>query len=258
MTTAPRPEDLQTLISLSRTLGRPENELVILAEGNTSLRVAPERMLVKATGSSLASASADDFVQIELGQFLELIDDDTAGDDHEVARVFEAARSWGTKRASVEALLHAVCQQIEGVSVVGHTHPVAVNAILCSGNADALVRGSLFPDQIVVLGTNPLLVEYTDPGIALARTVKCRIAEHIESTGRPPRVIYLANHGMFALGASADEVMQITIMAVKVAKVLLGAFAAGGPVYLDPQSARRIDTRPDEEYRRAVLMAGQP
>jgi ribulose-5-phosphate 4-epimerase/fuculose-1-phosphate aldolase len=79
------------------------------------------------------------------------------------------------------------------------------------------------------------------------------LREHLAATGGAPKVIYLQNHGMFALGASDREVLQITEMAVKVAKVILGSFAAGGPVYLEPEHVARIDSRPDEILRRAAL-----
>jgi rhamnose utilization protein RhaD (predicted bifunctional aldolase and dehydrogenase) len=144
-----------------------------------------------------------------------------------------------------------VCLDRPGITVVGHTHPVAVNALLCSRHASLLTSGALFPDQIVVLGTNPMLIPYVDPGLRLAQEVRRRLHD-VELT---PRVIYLRNHGMFALGASAAEVQQITAMADKVARVILGALAAGGPVFMEAAEVERIDTRPDELLRRAALGA---
>ena len=45
--------DLTDLVQLSRTLGEPARRLAILAEGNTSQRVAEDQLAVKATGRSL-------------------------------------------------------------------------------------------------------------------------------------------------------------------------------------------------------------
>jgi len=101
-----------------------------------------------------------------------------------------------------------------------------------------------------VLGLAPLLVPYVDPGLQLAREVRRMLRERDAGV---PRVIYLQNHGMFALGKSEAEVLQITEMAVKVAGVLLGAAQIGGVEYMDSAEAIRIDTRPDELMRRAVL-----
>ncbi len=253
----PGTDERATLVALSRELGRPDRGWALLAEGNTSLRVGADAMLVKASGVSMARAGAEDFVGVALSEVLALVDSPNAGDE-DVRVVFEAAAARaGGRRPSVEALLHAVCLDLPGVTTVGHTHPVAVNGLLCSARPSLLTEGSLFPDQVVVLGTNPLLVPYIDPGLRLAQAVRTMLVEHLAATGAPPKVIYLQNHGLFALGASSTEVLQVTEMAVKVASVVLGTLAAGGPVYLDPAEVARIDTRPDELLRRAALAAAQ-
>ncbi|WP_382306686.1 hypothetical protein [Herbiconiux sp. UC225_62] len=79
------------------------------------------------------------------------------------------------------------------------------------------------------------------------------LRDRVAATGSAPKVMYLQNHGMFALGASTAEVLQITEMAVKVAEVILGSLPAGGPVFLAAADVARIDTRPDELLRRAAL-----
>jgi rhamnose utilization protein RhaD (predicted bifunctional aldolase and dehydrogenase) len=281
------------LVELSRELGRPDRAWAVLAEGNTSVALGDGRMLVKASGASMAIAVPGDFVAVGLPEVLALVDaapddpaapadrapatgatvdtgagvdlaadaadagaDPSADDDEAVRALFEAAAEQGGRRPSVEALLHAVCLTLPGVEAVGHTHPVPVNALLCSPRASLLVEGALFPDQIVVLGTDPLLVPYVDPGLPLARVVRRMLGERLAATGSVPKVIYLGNHGMFALGASPAEVLRITEMAVKVAQVVLGSLAAGGPVFLSAEDVARIDTRPDELLRRAALAAG--
>lgn len=246
------PERLQEIVALSRLVGQSDQELVILAEGNTSLRTGVDRMLVKVTGCSLRTARADSFVEVDLTEFQQLIAGQ-ADDDEAVAQMFARAHRWGTGRPSVESLLHAVCLEIDAVDAVVHTHPTPINALLCSDQAGLLIDGSLFPDQVVVLGRNNLLVPYVDPGVALARHVKTALGEHRDTYGDHPKVIYLRNHGMFALGCSPDEAVQITDMAVKTARVLLGALAAGRPVFLDDRHADRIHTRPDELLRRSML-----
>jgi rhamnose utilization protein RhaD (predicted bifunctional aldolase and dehydrogenase) len=268
------------LVELSRELGRPDRAWAVLAEGNTSLALGDGRMLVKASGASLAIAVPGDFVAVGLPEVLALVDaapadpaaatsatvdaddadadpgaDHSARDDEAVRALFEAAAAGG-RRPSVEALLHAVCLELPGVEAVGHTHPVPVNALLCSPRASLLVEGALFPDQIVVLGTDPLLVPYVDPGLRLARVVRRMLRSRLDATGSVPKVVYLGNHGMFALGSSPAEVLRITEMAVKVAQVVLGSLAAGGPVFLSAEDVARIDTRPDELLRRAALASG--
>jgi rhamnose utilization protein RhaD (predicted bifunctional aldolase and dehydrogenase) len=249
------PSELRTLVELSRTLGEPSRDLVILGEGNTSIRTDPDRMLVKASGSQLGTAGDADFVEVDIRTMLELVNDPAAG-DVEVERVFgEVARAG--KRPSVEAMLHAICLSAGGASVVGHTHPVPVNVVLCSPHARRLSDVVLFPEQVVMLGRNPVFVPYLDPGLMLARAVQVEIQRRVALDGVPPKVIYLGNHGIFALGQSAEEVLQITSMAVKVSRILGGALTLGGVNVLSEHDVARIDGRPDEIYRRQVLASSR-
>jgi rhamnose utilization protein RhaD (predicted bifunctional aldolase and dehydrogenase) len=234
---------VKELAELARALADPASDYAILAEGNVSALVDDELMLVKASGASLAQAS---FLEVRIDPMLELLDDAPAGEAEQGAAL--AACAVGGGRPSVETPLHAVALRHGGARFVGHTHPTAVNAILCSENAQAVTR-ALFPDQVVVCGADPLLVPYVDPGLPLARVVRGRLLER----ERPPKAIYLRNHGLVALGQSVQEVLQITAMAAKAARILLGAFAAGGPVFLTDEEVATIDGRLDEHYRRSVL-----
>jgi rhamnose utilization protein RhaD (predicted bifunctional aldolase and dehydrogenase) len=243
--------EIDRLVALSRLLGDPARNLAILGEGNTSIRTAGG-MLVKASGASLASAGPDDFVELRPAELLALLDDPDAS-DATVARAFADVEARTGRRPSVEAMLHAVCLELGGAGAVGHTHPVPVLAILCSPHAEALATQMLFPDQVVVLGRRPLYLPYVDPGLELARRVRERLEAHLAELGEAPKVIYLGNHGLFALGRTPEEVVQITEMAVKASLVLAGALAAGGVRALPAAAADRIDARPDEHYRRAAL-----
>ncbi len=246
--------ELQRLTDLSRELGRPERELVILAEGNTSLRTSADHMLVKASGAALGSAQAEDFVEVPLGDMMDLLDNPSS-DDATVDAAFQRLSGTRGRRPSVESMVHAVCQVDAGATVVGHTHPLAINGLLCSRNASVLASTVVYPEQIVVLGRKPVFVPYTDPGLALAREVRRRLLEHLAEDGVAPKIIYLANHGIFALGTSPGEVLRITEMAVKVSRIMEVGLAVGGLAPLDAEARERIDTRTDEQYRRAALDA---
>ena len=80
--------DLTDLVQLSSTLGEPWRRFAILAEGNTSQRVAEDQLAVKATGRSLRHASAEDFVMVSLRRLSDIVDDSEAG-DAEVAHYFD-------------------------------------------------------------------------------------------------------------------------------------------------------------------------
>lgn len=243
---------LTELVGLSRSLGAPERDLAVLGEGNTSVRLDEERFLVKASGTSLARASRESFVEMRLGATLGLLDLESPTDD-ELLEALTACRSDEGLRPSIEAVVHALGLTVGGARFVGHTHPAAVNAILCSDRAEALVEGAIFPDQIVVCGRDALLIPYADPGLPLARALQRGLRDYKERLGTVPKTVYLRNHGLLALGESADEVGRITTMAAKVARILGGALAAGEPVYLTEAQADRIEARPDEHHRRRML-----
>ena len=243
------------LARLSRALGEPRRELAILAEGNTSARLGAGRILVKASGSSLATAGPRDFVELDTAVLVAALDDPGLDEAGLGAALLAARVRDDGPRPSIEAALHAICAEEAGSAFVGHTHPVSVNGILCSDRAEAIVAGALFPDQVVVLGRHPLLVPYASPGLPLARAVRAGLREHAARHGAAPKTIYLRNHGLFALGASAAEVLQITEMADKVARILAGALAAGVPRYIGADEEDRLDAREDEIHRRRLLAA---
>ena len=247
-----RRDRLDALVELSRSLGDPAAGWAILGEGNTSLRTGEDGFLVKASGLPLGDATRESFVELRLEAVLALLDAPPAG-DAELAAALGACRLSDGPRPSVEAALHAVCLTAGGAGAVGHTHPSAVNAILCSRTPEAVLAGPLFPDQIVVCGRHPLLVPYVDPGVPLALELRERLLRHAEEHSRPPKTVYLQNHGLIALGETTTEVLHVTQMAAKAARILLDSFATGGPQPLPREAAARIETRPDEHHRQQVL-----
>ena len=247
-------DTLPQLVAMSKNLGDPALDYAILGEGNTSARASAETFWVKTSGAEMRTIEAGGFVRVRFDLVLALLD---AGDlsDAEVKAGLEAARTdpAAQARPSVETVLHALALQLEGVNFVGHTHPTAVNAVLCSQKAEEAVAGRLFPDEIVVCGPAPVYIPYTDPGIPLARAVRDAIDKHIAVYQETPKVILMQNHGLIALGRTAQEVENITAMYVKTARIIIGAYSLGGPHFLDARAVERIHTRPDELYRRREL-----
>ncbi|HIY67465.1 MAG TPA: class II aldolase/adducin family protein [Candidatus Agrococcus pullicola] len=248
--------DIDALLELAHAAGEPRRGLAILGEGNVSARTGEARMLVKASGSNLGASTPADIVECELAPILALLDDDGA-DDEAVGRVLLKSRvDQAAKRPSVEAMLHAVVIDA-GAGAACHTHPESANGILCSSKADYLVRGALFPDQIVVLGQRGLLIPYVDPGLELARTVRRELAEFTRLHGQLPKIVYMQNHGIFAIGEDPAECLRITEMADKFAKILTAALAVGEPRFLPESVLDRIENRDDEHYRRRMLKEGR-
>jgi rhamnose utilization protein RhaD (predicted bifunctional aldolase and dehydrogenase) len=248
---------LDQLIAMSRVLGDPALDYAILGEGNSSARIDDDTFWVKASGAQLRTIEANGFVQVRFDGVLSMLE---AGelDDTEVKARLEAARADPKARArpSVETVLHALALKLDGVNFVGHTHPTAVNAILCSQKAEEAIAGRLFPDEIVYCGPAPVYIPYTDPGVPLARKVRDEINRYLDEYRERPKVVLMQNHGLIALGQTALEVENITAMYVKTARVILGAYALGGVQAMSPEAVARIHTRPDEQYRRQEWASG--
>jgi rhamnose utilization protein RhaD (predicted bifunctional aldolase and dehydrogenase) len=247
-------DPLSEILHLSHDLADPSLDYVILGEGNTSARADATSFWVKASGQELRTITESGFVRVAFDRVLRLL---TASDisDAAVKQALSAAKvdPAAPGHPSVETLLHALCLNLKDVNYVGHTHPTVVNALTCSVAFETAFAGRLFPDEIVVCGPAPLLVPYTDPGVPLARKVQQLLDAYIAAHNEVPKTIVMQNHGLIALGKTAQQVENITAMAVKAARVLLGTYAAGGPHFLSAQAAQRIHTRPDELYRRQTL-----
>lgn len=244
--------DRAALLDLSHRLGNSNLDLAIAAEGNASIRGDDDYMTIKATGCSLGTMTPSDLVDVRRTTLTALLDADV-DDDAVHAAYLTAKRDPSHKKASVEAIMHAVLYELTDAKVIAHTHPIAVNAIGCSQNPELLVQGALIPDGIVMMGRRQLLVPYVDPGVPLARAVREAVTDFIADEGTAPRVIYLANHGVFVLASTELEAWQLTQMVVKNAQILLGTMSVGGPRFLSPENEARIDQRPDEIYRRTLL-----
>ena len=241
------------LLALTAEVGDPARDYVILAEGNTSTRIDDGSMWVKASGVRLERAVGPDaFVAVELEPLMRALrgDDRVADDDLPglLARAKVAGQPDGP-RPSIETFVHAICLELGGAQFVAHTHPTAVNRLLCARDAEAAYAGVLFPDEAVVCGPVPLFVPYDAPGLPIGRVVLDRFRAFLDEHGAPPRLVLLANHGIVALGSSAAEVAAITAMAVKGARIRTGTLAAGGPRFLDAAHAAGLAGRPDEQAR---------
>ncbi len=237
---------------MSRTLGDPGRDLVILGEGNTSVRADDDSFWVKASGTELARADPTTFVRVRFEPVLHALKA-SALDDKGVKQLLSEATVEGDRTPSIETFLHALCLQLDGVQYVGHTHPTAAVSLLSVARSRELLSGSVFPDQIVLLGSSYVYVPYADPGLPLAHAVERGLQDFVERERRSPRVVLLENHGVIALGGSVLEVTNITFMLVKTCRILLGTLAADGPRFLTRENVQRIDRRPDELARRAGL-----
>ncbi len=242
---------LGELVRMSAWLGKPENDFVILGEGNTSARAGEDFFYVKESGKYLSQSDETTFVKVKHKEALAILDAGGLSDEEVKDALFAVcAEPENRKRPSVETTFHAFLLSLPDVNFVGHTHPVAVNSLLCSVNAEKILANRVFPDEIVYCGIEPVILPYFDPGLGLAQTIREKCNGYIGKHGLPPKVIVVQNHGLIALGKTAHEVEAITAMLCKTCRVLLGATQFGGVHYLSKENVDRIYTRPDEHYRK--------
>ena len=233
---------LDQLIDLTRALGHPAMDYVIIGEGNTSMTVDAEAFAIKASGQRMREIAADGFITVPFAPYLAWLDNpDAPAPD---------LTQPGGLRPSIEASFHAMLLHDCGVNFIGHTHPTAVNQILCSPFAADFARQRRFPDEVVLCGPESLLLPYADPGLPLAQLMRPRLRQFRERQGEAPKLILLQNHGLIALGDSPAEILNITAMAVKSARIYLGARQLGGVVSLPESEVCHLYGRPDEIYRR--------
>lgn len=246
-------DSISSLLDLSHDLGKETRALAILGEGNTSTRLDETTFAVKASGSSLGTLDSAGVARCRFTDVLALFEREGITDD-EIETALLASRAFETDRKpSTEALFHAYLLTLPDVEFVGHTHPIAVNSLLCSPRAADFATKRMFPDEIVCCGAASVLVPYVDPGVPLAREIRRSVEEYRELYNRVPRVILLQNHGLIAIGKTPQAVLATTLMAEKAAKIHLGAASIGGPTFLSGEQVAYIAGWTAEHYRQKVL-----
>ncbi len=245
---------IDSLIELTRTLGLPGNDYVIIGEGNTSYRDSEGTFWVKASGHGMHEIGASGFVHLQIQSVLALLDQQI--DNETMHKAVAAARvdPQATAKPSVEATFHAMLLHECDARYVGHTHPTAINGILCSNRAEAFATQRMFPDQVVLCGPESVLLPYVDPGLPLAVAIRSGVRDYIARHNEPPKTILMENHGLIALGNSPAEVLKVTAMAVKAARIFAAACAIGEPIFMKPEDVMHIYKRPDEIFRRKLFV----
>jgi L-ribulose-5-phosphate 4-epimerase len=242
------------LIRLSRSLGRPNQNLVILAEGNASARFDHDTFWVKASGTKMVDAFPSSFVQMEFAPILAALAKPEPT-DLETRELLMSARAPGSvAMPSVETFMHAFLLSLPDVVFVGHTHPTSLLPLLCLEEVKTICKQRLFPDEVVCCGPESAFVPYADPGLPLAKAIRTAVQDYVATWGALPKTIWLQNHGLIAMGQSVEAIESATLMAAKAAEVWLRALSSNRR--LTPLSAaqvERIHTRPDEHYRQRLL-----
>lgn len=203
---------MDSFIEMSKYAGMRE-DLVQAGGGNSSYKMAEDRMAVKASGFSMADVKEDEGYAIVnpkviADAFMENTDIDSMTEE-DSGRILKRAFVEGG-RPSIETFLHA----ISGVYTL-HTHPIVVNAL-------ASRMGGMEILQDIVPGS--FLVPYATPGIELAKAYFKKFREH----GRQAlQVVFLQNHGLLVSADTAEEVIEATENIVKKLGKYLSADLSG-------------------------------
>lgn len=245
----------QILVEMTQTLGKPENDYVIIGEGNTSCRIDDTTFYVKASGYQMNNITTDGFVAVNFDPILDLLDNPPATMTEQKAIMQQAkVESSTSTRPSVEVSFHAMLLHECQVEFIGHTHPTAVNQLMCSTHASDFALKRRFPDEVVLCGPQSVLVPYADPGLPLAIVMRDKVQDYMQKHDEAPKVILLENHGVIALGDTPTEILNITAMVVKAAKIFAGALMIGEPTFMTTEDVWHIYKRPDEIYRRQLFV----
>lgn len=240
------------LLRLTHSLGDPARDLVILAEGNASERLADGRVVIKTSGSSMRAATVEDFVAVDVEPLIDLVRDPRSTQEDLTAALDAGEHGGRRRRASIETLVHVAAQTFAPTPFVGHTHPTTVIGLLASVHAEAAFARHVYSDEAVVIG-RPLYVPYAQPGIDLGRAYLAGLTRYWEQHGELPRLVLLGNHGIVVNALTVDSVEAVSQMAVKGAAIRAAAYAAGGVAALPVESVEKFFGRADIVERRRAL-----
>jgi len=242
------------LIQLSRDLGESAYKLVIIGEGNISLREKEDTFWIKASGHQMPTITPQGFAQIRFAPILAIFDNPPQTNSAQRLALRAALVDDSYADPSVETSFHAMLLHDCGVNCIAHTHPVAVNRLLCSAQAETFARRRIYPDEVVLCGPESVFVPYVDPGLPLAIAMREQVRRYMDKYGEAPKVILMANHGLIALGQTTTEALNITMMADKAADILWGALQLGDVPFMSEEDVMHIYKRPDEIYRRQQFL----
>lgn len=192
--TGTQSDDLDGLVLQSRLIGA-EPKLVLRGGGNTSIkrdevdfRGRGVRVLrIKGSGSDLRTAKRDDFPGVRLDDVLPLFEEDDMSDEEMVAYLGNCLIEPGSRRPSIETLLHAFLPAFS----VAHSHADAILSLTNTIDHPKLLK-DLYGEQVI-------LVPYRRPGFLLSKEVGRAVRENPTARG-----LILLNHGLVTWGGSVE------------------------------------------------------
>ncbi len=231
--TASSQDLVSQLIELSNQIGS-DTEYTRSGGGNSSAKNG-DTLLIKPSGVPLATLREEDLVPLDIPTLLHAFEhpEELPSDKDPVRAAAQLAqRGAFERRPSVEILFHALIPD----PLVIHLHPLTANAITCNTRGEELCKQ--------ILGDQALWVDYTDPGIPLARLIdERRRAFTATHNTPPPAITLLGNHGIIVSGPTKDAILEridFLTSSIRAAIEEAGTAFSGSP------------SRVAEAFRRAV------
>ncbi|PYO93777.1 MAG: class II aldolase family protein [Gemmatimonadetes bacterium] len=185
--------------------------LIAGRDGNLSVRLGANRVLVTPSGLIKSLLEPADMVEVDLsGKPLRR----------------------GVRKPTSELDLHLrILRQRPDAQAVVHAHPPAATGFAVAGDA---IPGNLLPELIFVVGPVPL-VPFGMPGTP---ELGDRIVPYLED--RRHQALLLANHGAVTLGRTLDEAWIGMESLEHAARIIMAARAVGEPKALTAQTVERL------------------
>jgi L-fuculose-phosphate aldolase len=182
---------------------------VVASEGNLSVRLDADRILVTPSGACKGRLLPDDLVITDL----------------------EGIVLAGTGRPSSEMQMHLLYYRLRpDVRAVCHAHPPTATGFAAAGRA---LDEPVLPEVVTTLGKIPL-APYGTPGTGeLSATIVSLVPDH--------EAILLENHGVVTCGADLTTAYQHMETVEHFARVLLTAESLGGPRLLTGAEVQKLN-----------------
>src|SRR6185312_1487547 len=210
----PGSTDLEKLVNRSRMLGA-DKTLVVHGGGNTSTKtretdhLGRERdvLRIKGSGTDLKAIGEDGFPGLYLDDLLPLRERAAMSDEEMVAYLAHCMVEPGSRRPSIETLLHGFLPARH----VDHVHADVICALTNNAEPERHVRAALGEDVAVV--------PYIRPGFTLSR----QVGELADA-----RAVVLAKHGLVTWGDTHEASYGLTLELVERARAYLAERLSDG------------------------------
>ena len=193
--------EIQELIEISQFYGK-NSDYIIAGGGNTSFKTA-DRLWIKASGTALGEITENGFVVLDRSKLaciaVNRYSDNSSQREQEIKTDLFRASVEPEKmlHPSVETFLHDLIRY----RFVVHTHPISINALLCSQCAETEAK-TLFDNDV-------LYISYSNPGYVLFRKAESELLKYRETHNADPQIILLENHGIFVSADTTAEIRKI-------------------------------------------------